>query len=198
MELASTQALLARLYTEHGFRERFLENPESAAAESAITPEEARQLADKCRNQLIGFARSLRAKRLAEVLSFLPRTANALGSDRFRRLFMNHAQDFVPSAINKPREDALAFAAWLETHPAEAGSALHIARFERCLLDSHLPRPLLLVRLFHLPENPSDPSSSPRWKLGIWLRVHRRAPLLHFLPRVPRVPCGSSPERLNA
>ena len=186
MELAQTQALLARLYTDNGFRDRFLKDPESAAAESGITAEEARQLARQCSDQVQGFARSLKAKRLSEVLPLLPGTADALGLERFRELFLVHASDFVPIGINKPRKDALSFAAWLEKHPSEAGKALQIARYERCILETYDQSPRLTFRIFRLPENSADPNSSPRPMLGIWLRLHRQAPLLHSLLRVPR------------
>jgi len=192
MELAKTQALLARLYTDCRFRNRFLEDPECVASEAGITVEESQRLAQECSDQVTGFARSLIAKRLNEVRPLLPRTVRALGAERFRELFLIHATEFQPVGINKPREDAVGFAKWLERRPANAESPRQVVRYERTTLESYDPDRRLIIRLFRLPENPGDPDSAPRLMLGFWLRLSKRGSIVHCLPRVPHAPRGSS------
>jgi len=212
MELGKTQALLARLYTDCGFRNRFLKDPESVASEAEITTDDCQRLAQACGDQVIGFARSLLAKRLNEVRPLLPQTARALGAERFQELFLAHAAEYLPVGINKPREDAVEFGKWLERQPASAGNARPSVRYERTTLESYDPERRLIIRLFRLPTNPVDPDSATRLMLGIWLRRYDHAPLLHRLISFPRIPerppfksdrsvrsdRSDKPERLNA
>lgn len=112
MGLAQTQQVLAQLYTNTNFRERFFANPEAVGTEFELSDDEAQQLAQSAQ-QINIFANSLKWKRLGEVRELLPRTAKVLGKD-FTALFWQYAETYLPQGIKKHREDAIAFANFIE------------------------------------------------------------------------------------
>jgi len=109
MSLLQTQQLLARLYTNTEFRERFFANPQTVGAELGLSDDESHQLAQLSVQDVNLFANSLKWKRLGEVRQFLPRTHLALGKN-FNALFWKYAESYIPSGIKKHRQDAIAFA----------------------------------------------------------------------------------------
>ncbi|NEU71037.1 hypothetical protein PI95_000210 [Hassallia byssoidea VB512170] len=112
MGLAQTQQVLAQLYTNTNFRERFFANPEAVGTELKLSDDEAQQLAQSAR-QINIFANSLKWKRLGEVRELLPRTSKVLGKD-FTALFWQYAETYLPQGIKKHLQDAIAFANFLE------------------------------------------------------------------------------------
>ena len=112
MGLKESQAALARLLTETKLREQFFAAPESVGAQMGLTPEESHHLQSLTAPTAETMARSLQNKRRNEVTKLLPRTCVLLNKD-FAPLFRQFAADFTPRSVNKPREDALAFAKFL-------------------------------------------------------------------------------------
>ena len=110
MSLLAIQSLLAQLYTDRAFRERFFDDPEGACREVALTDAERRQLTALVRPQVERFARSLKQKRLGLARELLPGTARVTG-DRFAELFFQYC-DAQPSALDRV-EEARAFAGYL-------------------------------------------------------------------------------------
>ncbi len=142
MGLAHVQQLLACIYTDPGIRDRFFSNPRVVGEAFGLTSEEARQLGRMSEPRARFYADSLRRKRFNGVRTLLPLTSRALG-ERFADLFERHAEEFTPRGHGKRREDALAFAAFLE-RPAgaeEVSSSLvaALARYEAAILKAADP-----------------------------------------------------------
>lgn len=109
MGLAQTQQVLAQLYTNTEFRERFFANPQAVAVELGLSGDEVQQLAQLSAQDLNIFANSLKWKRLGEIRELLPRTAKVLGKN-FNTLFWRYAETHLLTGIKKHRDDAIAFA----------------------------------------------------------------------------------------
>jgi len=129
MGLAQTQQVLAQLYTNTNFRERFFANPQ-VGTEFELSADEAQQLAQSAQ-QINIFANSLKWKRLGEVRELLPRTAKVLGKD-FTSFFWQYAETYLPQGIKKHREDAIAFANFLEKTTSDLVADL--VRYEKTWL----------------------------------------------------------------
>jgi hypothetical protein len=130
MGLAQTQQVLAQLYTNTDFRERFFANPQAVGTEFELSDEEAQQLAQSAQ-QINIFANSLKWKRLGELRELLPRTTKVLGKD-FTSLFWQYAETYLPQGIKKHREDAIAFANFLEK--TIDGKERDLVRYEKTWL----------------------------------------------------------------
>lgn len=130
MGLAQTQQVLAQLYTNTDFRERFFANPQAVGVEFELSDDEAQQLAQSAQ-QINIFANSLKWKRLGELRELLPRTAKVLGKD-FTALFWQYAETYLPQGIKKHREDAIAFANFLEK--TTDGKERDLVRYEKTWL----------------------------------------------------------------
>ena len=185
MGLAEIQRVLARAYTDAAFRERLLASPRRVGAELGLAAADAEQLARLSAAQVKTFAGSLRAKRRNEAAKLLPHTVRALGN-RFAALFDRHAQTYVPSGINKPREDALAFANFLLCEgPREPGWLADLVRYERTRIDAHGARRVTWCRLRYAPESlihaaahaGEPPPRQPT--LLVWYRPTPRGRLRH-------------------
>lgn len=94
MELAATQKLLARLFTDSQLRNRFYANPVKVGAEFGLSPETASTLAVVPEARVHDFAKSVRRRRLEAVTRLLPCSAKCLGpafGEAFRDYVLQHA-----------------------------------------------------------------------------------------------------------
>src|SRR5215207_7492741 len=137
MGLAQVQGFLAELYTEAGLRTRFLVAPETVAGEYGLSSEETQQIRQLSAEQVAFFAGSLQRKRLNGVAGLLPLSRRALG-ESFAELFMEFADTFVPCGTSKHRQDARAFAEFVErmAKGRQIGSpwVLDLMRYEAAVL----------------------------------------------------------------
>lgn len=191
MELALQQKLLARLVTDREFREQFFADPARVAAHEGLTVA-AEGLAQLHHEQLRQLARLLRTRRLAQVGLRLPLTRKALGP-RFADCFRNYAVNPLPPG-QRPSEDAISFAQYLEGHAAERGLepewALSLARYEAAKIEAEWHGRRLVVRwLPHavkqlaalLAAGEVPPGSYERRSPAIWWRASASSRLKHWL-----------------
>lgn len=125
MGLAERQRVIALLSTDHALRERFQLDPRGVAQALGLGVSDCRALADLDFQALDGFGRSLWLKRCSEVEVLLPLTVRALGPERWRRLFHQHARLYRPMGIHKPIGDAIGFASWLFESASSRIDAYH-------------------------------------------------------------------------
>lgn len=191
MELALQQKLVARLATDREFREKFFADPARVAASEGLTVA-AEGLAQIHQEQLRQFARLLRTRRLAQVGLRLPLTRKALGP-RFVDLFRNYAVN-PPPAVQRPSEDAIAFARFIEAHAAEHGLepawALSLARYEAARLQAEWHNRRLVIRILPhavrrltelLAAGAVPEGSHRRATFAIWWRASAGSRLKHWL-----------------
>ncbi|QFS49080.1 hypothetical protein GXM_06574 [Nostoc sphaeroides CCNUC1] len=185
MGLAKTQEVLAQLYTNTEFRERFFANPETVGAELGLSCDEAQKLAQISAKEVNIFANSLKWKRLGEVRELLPRTARALGKN-FTTLFWRYAQTHVPKGIKKHREDAIAFANFIgfvaEKENLDPPWISDLVRYEKTWLLAYEPTRRLIVCWFRYPVGIASPDAMKRQPtIAIWFRFSKRAQLRHIV-----------------
>lgn len=191
MELALQQKLVARLATDREFREKFFADPARVAASEGLTVA-AEGLAQIHQEQLRQFARLLRTRRLAQAGLRLPLTRKALGP-RFADHFRNYAVN-PPPAGQRPSEDAIAFAHYLEARAAEHGLepawALSLARYEAARIEAEWHNRRLVVRFLPhavrrlaelLAAGAVPEGSLRRLTLAIWWRASAASRLKHWL-----------------
>jgi hypothetical protein len=106
MSLLDLQSILARLYTDSGFRAAFFRDPSQAGSAAGLTAAELRLLAALDRGQVERFARSLQQKRLGLARELLPAAAGLLGNG-FACCFFEYC-DRHPSARERT-DEAIAF-----------------------------------------------------------------------------------------
>ena len=104
MGLAREQALLARLYVDGSYRERFFADPATVGQEANL-PLARIEAISRCEVEIRAFAHSLIHKRLVEIRGLLPATERALG-DRFGPLARTYLEQHPPGGLDKPAEDA--------------------------------------------------------------------------------------------
>ena len=181
MGLKETQAALARLLTETELRERFFAAPESGGAELGLDAGETRQMQALTAWKVGEMARSLQSKRRSEIAKMLPRTCELL-ENNFGPIFRRFAADFTPCGVNKHREDALRFAAFLQRSEALRNAPV----WRRDLLRSEAAglqfkgRKFMMARLFFHdaqamrdadPETPELPFAP---HLIVWFRLPKK------------------------
>lgn len=120
MDLARTQIVLARLYTDAALRERFFIDPPNTGAALGLTDAETWELARLPQQQIRAFARSLHHKRLGAARRLLPLTRRALGL-LFDALFFEYAATLGATNAKKPYEEAAGFAEFLRRWVINAG-----------------------------------------------------------------------------
>lgn len=113
MELETTQALLARLYTDRAFREAFMANPESATDDYELNQRELKQMAELAAGPALQFSRSLVRKRFGQIASSLPATRRVLRK-QFWDAFVAFAGRYNPKGIGRHLDDALEFSKFLD------------------------------------------------------------------------------------
>ncbi len=191
MELALQQKLVARLATDREFRERFFADPARVAANEGLTVA-AEGLAQIHQEQLRQFARLLRTRRLAQVGLRLPLTRKALGL-RFADHFRNYAVSLQPPG-QRPTEDAIAFAEFLEGPAAEQSLepawAISLARYEAAKIAAEWHGRRLIIRCLphgvrqlaaHLALGEVPPGTYKRLTPVIWWRASAASRLKHWL-----------------
>jgi hypothetical protein len=126
----------------------------------------------------------------------LPVTRRVMG-DSFATHFRRYAVHHTPKGSVRPREDAAAFAIFLErasrSDPVEPPWAVEVARYEAAWLAAAAPGFRWIVRCFrypipHLPRDPAQESFEPlpQPTLAIWCRLSRRSRLRHLILPLPR------------
>ena len=189
MALAEVQALLARVFTDEAVRERLFAEPATLATEYGLSSDELSQLEALSVRQVRFAATGLRHKRLNAVARLLPFTRAALG-DRFGPLFMRHAAVYAPSGIRKHRDDALAFAAFVERlarcEPIAPPVAADQLRYEASWLRAADADPCLIVRRFQHPVRTRggvgrDPRAINLLGIALWVRFWPGGRLRHLL-----------------
>jgi hypothetical protein len=190
MGLTQTQQLLAKLYTNTEFRERFFADPETVGAELGINGDEAQQLAQLSAQEVNTFANSLKWKRLAEVRELLPRTARILGKN-LAPLFWQYAKTYFPKGIKKHREDAIAFANFIAEVAQEESIdpvwVSDLARYEKTWLLANEPKSHLSVCWFHytIDKVASLEAMNRQLTIAIWFRFSKRSQLRHIVLYLP-------------
>lgn len=181
MGLAQTQQVLAQLYTNTEFRERFFANPQAVGTELGLSCDQVQQLAQLSAQEVNIFANSLKWKRLGEIRELLPRTAKVLGKN-FNTLFWRYSETHLPTGIKKHREDAIAFAnfmikvaqhenippAWLDD----------LVRYEKTWLLAYEPGSFLKICWLRYSVH-RDFTAQPT--LAIWFRWSERSQLRHII-----------------
>lgn len=193
MGLAEKQTLLARLYTDGPFRETFFADPLKTGRALGLTANEARELAGVSADEVRFFADSLRNKRLQEVRAALPQTSRILG-ESFAQLFQQHAASYLPRGIHKHRDDAIAFAAFIEKSLQDDDEAeawiVDVLRYESSRLkavDTH--RRLTFCRLRYdirrmardTASGDVDSKPEQRRVLALWFRFSSGSRLRHIM-----------------
>jgi hypothetical protein len=179
MGLADVERALARLYTDAALRVRFATDPQQAAAELALSPDDLAYLTEVPAGDIESYARSLVSKRAGEVRKLLPLSCRALGETALRQAFEEHARTYVPTGVHKHVEDALAFArSWLAGHP-EADWQRDVVRYEAARL--HLLSRSWRVKIACFAHDvrsyaaDRDLAVPPRRKIWVaWLRTPQR------------------------
>ncbi|HEX3246401.1 MAG TPA: hypothetical protein VHX16_13415 [Chloroflexota bacterium] len=198
MGLVQVQGLLAQLYTDAKLRERFFSDTHAVSEGYGLSPDEARQLSQISPTQVTFFADSLRRKRHNGIAKLLPLSARALG-ERFAELFTEFADTFVPSGANKQRQDARAFASFIEgiAQGRQMGPpwVIELLRYEAAELAASDPTSHCVIRWFREPisalvQRSADlqvPLQSSRHTLAIWFRLLPGRRPWHFTLSLPHV-----------
>lgn len=132
MALQHLQAVLARLYLDSAYRERFFAGPEAALRDEPLLEAERSQLLGLDQRQVERFARSLQSKRREAIREFVPATAHALGNG-FRSRFARYAEQH--RSTPEPLPDALQFAGYVAGQPDLPDWPRELARLDRLRLE---------------------------------------------------------------
>ena len=186
MGLAQTQQILARLYTNTEFRERFFANPQGVGADLGLSGDEAQQLAELSARDVTLFANSLKWKRLGEVRELLPRTARLLGKN-FNALFWRYAESYIPQGIKKHRKDAISFAHFITKVAADEGMEPawvgDVVRYEKTWLLADQASIYWRVCWFRYPIHKLENSDVciPEPTIAVWWRLSARSPVFYIV-----------------
>lgn len=192
MDLAKTQMLLARLYTDTNLRNLFFVDSQAAGEKFGLERDEAREITKLSARQVSFFADSLIRKRFGEVAKLLPLTRSALGG-MFETLFRSYAQTNRLKMIKPYQKDAIGFCAFLEvaakTELAKVSWGMDALRFETAHVKAVVLGRSFSIRLLRYPVHSmlrsvavSDSISitKRRLTLAIWLRVGLSGQLRFF------------------
>ncbi len=182
MALKEQQDLLARLYTDRQFAEKYFYHPDSAVSDSGISVEEAQDIAASAGEEIRIFADSLIGKRLREVEKLLPVTGKFLGEE-FQKLFREHAKKFSPTSLKKHFEDAIEFRAFLEVSCSVDSKAKDVVKFETLKLQHFAEVRRLTIGQLRYDIRPLFDSQrridglviKKKRSLAIWLRINERS-----------------------
>lgn len=196
MGLAQAQMLLAAIYTDPEIRDSFCSSPSQVGAEFGLTVDEAQQLLRMPMGPAFRFGESLRRKRIGGVRKLLPLTCQALG-DRFAELFQRYAEAPLPIGHGKARQDALAFASYVDGKAREGrvpAALAMLARYETSRLRAaSSSRRLTICWLPFVPESLKQseglqtvwtgrPSTAV---VALWIRPSPRSRLRRVLLPIP-------------
>jgi hypothetical protein len=189
MGLAEVQTLMAHVYTDATTRERFFEDPAALGEEYGLAPDELGQFEQLVGSRVRFAAAALRHKRLNGVAKLMPLSREVL-SEHFAHLFTRHAEVYVPSGIRRHRDDALAFAAFVErlarSEMMEPSGALDQLRYEAAWLEAADGRPCWIVRRLHQPIRRRRADGGEQVKVrmlsaALWVRVRPGGRLRHLV-----------------
>lgn len=199
MSLKSVQNLLAQIYTNSQMRQDFLKNPEQIGKTFGLNAEEIKQLSQISSSQVHVFANSLKNKRLAEVREVLPFTYQVLGKE-FNKLFWQYAETYLPAGIKKHRDDAVAFALFLEnltqTQEIEPVWLADVIKYERCRLQASNINQKLIVSQFSYSIEPlirslqnqeKEPVLISQPSILIWFRLSPQKMLQYRIFNLPKI-----------
>lgn len=137
MELAASQKLQARLYTDSLLRKRFFADPVTVGAGFGLGADAARKLAQVPQEAVREFTRGLRRKRLDQVSRLLPLTTKLLGKD-FGGVFKEYLLKGPAPDDQLAWKDALRFAKFFSIHtvkhPLSVNWAGELLRYETAKL----------------------------------------------------------------
>jgi len=184
MSLREQQNLLAKLYTDAGFRKNFLEEPLRIGTDNGLSVIETQEIAAIMPEELEFFADSLFWKRLREVEKILALTKRILGSD-FTNHFRDFSENFNPKSVKKHFEDAFEFSGFLirQNIPDLAKDAAKYERtkleffnfdksFKICLLNYDLRR------IAELKDKIMTTDLKKSVKIAVWIKMRKR--IRHF------------------
>ncbi len=173
MSLLEQQNLLARLYTDENFRQRFLSEPEKTGKEIGLSENEITEAAEIIPDELNFFADSLFWKRLREAEKFLPETKKVLGED-FTNLFREFSRNYIPQTVKKHLEDAVEFCDFLAQNQELSKQTRSIAKFEQSKLKFFgFEKCFVFCRLKH-----ESKIQGKQKSFAVWLRLNRK--IFHF------------------
>ena len=112
MELASVQALLARLYTDQAFREAFLDAPELASRPYHLKKSDVEKMVELAAGPALLFSEALIRKRFGQVVSFLPATRRIMRKQMWEA-FLGFAGHYNPKGVGRHLFDAIEFTGFL-------------------------------------------------------------------------------------
>jgi hypothetical protein len=163
MSLKLHQEILARLYTDHVYRDTFFKNRQAAIKSMELSQIYTEQLMQLKKEEVYMFANGLINKRSGSVKAFLPITFKIL-EGRFNKLFFIYAQNYVPKGgVNKYSNDATMFANYLLKNSDVMGIVSWIKdliRFELMIILSSDTSKILLFRKFNYTVSELDPQAT--------------------------------------
>jgi hypothetical protein len=194
--LADLQRLLAHVYTDDALRREFFAAPEVVAKRFGLSDDELSQVQPLSAGQVEYFAGAVRRKRLRAVARLLPLSHRALGP-RFAALFADYASGSAPGRRPRQRQDAVAFAAYVEriarTEPLEPAWAAEQMRYEAAWVAMAEPGRRVLVRRLREPISARAPLAGAERParargrgLAIWWRLSPDSRSGHLVLSVPR------------
>jgi hypothetical protein len=113
MNLENYQYLLAKIYTDADFREKFFAEPVKIGAVFQLEPALAQELAQKHQEAIDFFSDTLLRKRLQAVRNLLPQTVQIL-ANQLNALFQSFAQNRPLLSDDRYAEDSFAFGKQVE------------------------------------------------------------------------------------
>jgi hypothetical protein len=187
MGLAEIQSVLARLYVDPTWRDRFFADPAAAGAELGLDAEEAGRLACVSRRQVEQFAAALRRKRRDQVRRVIPLTVQAMGG-QFSVFFERYARESPPRGSKPDIDDAVAFVEALSRWPChvevEPPWAVDLARYELAWRLAMRAGRFPILRALRFPVDQLSrgvKAVRPRATLAIWWRPTQRSRLWHLV-----------------
>lgn len=195
MGLIEVQRTLAQLYTNVELRQKFLDNPQQTAIDLGLNPLDSQQLSKLSAFHLREFANSLHYKRMGEVQEILPTTEKSLKA-KFNEYFLEFAKSYIPSGVKKHRDDAIAFAKFLNEQAVSIPAwCRELAVYEAMRLELGETKKLIIFQVFQYPIkeifqaifNNEEPKPNKKRTLAIWLRIPGQINWQHYLLSVPRI-----------
>lgn len=147
MPLHDQQNFLAKLLTDDGLRASFLQNPDDTGRKEGMAEGDLATLKAINPDDLDFFAVSLVNKRLGEVEKLLPFSLQAIGKKKFREMFKEFSDGYVPEGIKKHLEDALEFGRLLQRHKDGRDWQRDAIKFDTANLLFYSGRKNLLIRV---------------------------------------------------
>ncbi|MBG86313.1 MAG: hypothetical protein CMO80_05365 [Verrucomicrobiales bacterium] len=137
MELASSQKLLARLYTDSVLQRRFYADPVTVGAGFGLSEPDSKELANLPQEYVRNFTKELRRDRLQKVTHELPLSHQLMGRE-FGDAFREYLLKSPPPTDQLPWKDALRFVdffpTYLKKHSVTSNWAFDLLRFEAARL----------------------------------------------------------------